>query len=226
MLSMITDDRPSIPKQWNRRRASLGICDRRPFSLGRNCYKTVAPASIALRGFNERRRKRVAASAAPCRPSSEGQHQETFHERLSRSVLSPGAMLMARSTRTDSSCRTSCNRDRRSCTRSHSHRSPARNAGLTTARRDFRANSSCGSRPYGAKARRVSEDSQVKIRRMSPPRIAEICPDRQSEKFHSPESAQHPAFYRYRESYPRRNGSPRNCCSRAGDERNAVPVSV
>src|SRR5439155_11579848 len=23
-----------------------------------------------------------------------------------------------------------------------------------------------------------------------------------------------PAFYRYRESYPRRNGSPRNCCSR------------
>ena len=126
---MIRDDRPSIPKQWNRRRASLGICDRRPFSLGRNCYKTVAPASIALRGFNERRRKRVAASAAPCRPSSEGQHQETFHERLSRSVLSPGAMLMARSTRTDSSCRTSCNRDSRSCTRSHSYRSPARNAG-------------------------------------------------------------------------------------------------
>ena len=124
------------------------------------------------------------------------------------------------------SCRTSCNRDRRSRTRSHSHRSPARNAGLTTARRDFRANSSCGSRPYGAKARRVSEDSQVKTRRMSPPQIAEICPDRQSEGFHSPESAQHPAFYRYRESYPRRNGSPRNCCSRAGDERNAVPVSV
>src|SRR5438105_4892743 len=44
----------------------------------------------------------------------------------------------------------------------------------TTARRDFRANSSCGSRPYGAKARRVRcEDLQVKIRRMSPPRMAE-----------------------------------------------------
>jgi putative transposase len=43
---------------------------------------------------------------------------------------------------------------------------------------------------------------------------------------HSPESVQHPAFYRYQESYPRRNGSPRNCCLRAGDERNAVPVSV
>src|SRR5438046_4541625 len=39
-------------------------------------------------------------------------------------------------------------------------------------------------------------------------------------------SVQHPAFYRYQESYPRRNGSPRNCCSRSGDERNAVPVSV
>src|SRR5947208_991149 len=47
-----------------------------------------------------------------------------------------------------------------------------------------------------------------------------------SEGFHSPESVQHPAFYRYQESYPRRNRSPRNCCSRAGDERNAVPVSV
>src|SRR5215831_15818857 len=47
-----------------------------------------------------------------------------------------------------------------------------------------------------------------------------------SEGFHSPESVQHPAFYRYQESYPRRNGSPRNCCSRVGDERNAVPVSV
>src|SRR4029434_5659998 len=44
--------------------------------------------------------------------------------------------------------------------------------------------------------------------------------------FHSSESVQHPAFYRYQESYPRRNGSPRNCCSRAGDERNAVAVSV
>src|SRR5438552_9200632 len=97
----------------------------------------------------------------------------------------------------------------------------------TTARRDFRANSSCGSPPYGAKARRVRcEDLQVKIRRMGPPRMAEICLDCQSEGFHSPEAAQHPAFYRYRESYPRRNGSPRNCCSRAGDEQNAVPVSV
>src|SRR5256885_8654928 len=38
-----------------------------------------------------------------------------------------------------------------------------------------------------------------------PSRMAEICLDRQSEGFHSPESAQHPAFYRYRESYPRRN---------------------
>ena len=37
---------------------------------------------------------------------------------------------------------------------------------------------------------------------------------------------EHPAFYRYRESYPRRNGSPRNCSSRAGDERSAVPVCV
>jgi hypothetical protein len=37
------------------------------------------------------------------------------------------------------------------------------------------------------------------------------------EGFHSSESVQHPAFYRCRESYPRRNGSPRNCCSRAGD---------
>ena len=53
-----------------------------------------------------------------------------------------------------------------------------------------------------------------------------ICPDRRSEGFHSSESVQHPAFYRYRESYPRRNGSPRNCCSRAGDERSAVPVCV
>jgi hypothetical protein len=46
------------------------------------------------------------------------------------------------------------------------------------------------------------------------------------EGFHSSESVQHPDFYRYQESYPRRNGSPRNCCSRAGDERSAVPVSV
>jgi len=30
-----------------------------------------------------------------------------------------------------------------------------------------------------------------------------------------------PASYRYRGSYPRRNGSPQNCCSRAGDERSA-----
>jgi hypothetical protein len=37
---------------------------------------------------------------------------------------------------------------------------------------------------------------------------------------------EHPAFYRCRESYPRRNGSPRNCSSRAGDERSAVPVCV
>src|SRR5207302_7631150 len=37
---------------------------------------------------------------------------------------------------------------------------------------------------------------------------------------------EHPAFYRYRESYPRRNGSPQNCSSRAGDERSAVPVCV
>src|SRR3982074_1582342 len=44
------------------------------------------------------------------------------------------------------------------------------------------------------------------------------------EGFHSSESVQHPDFYRYQESYPRRNGSPRNCCSRAGDERSAVPV--
>src|SRR5207245_5128842 len=49
---------------------------------------------------------------------------------------------------------------------------------------------------------------------------------RQFEGFHSPESVQHPDFYRYQEFYPRRNGSPRNCCSRAGDERNAIPVSV
>src|SRR6266699_3960308 len=55
-----------------------------------------------------------------------------------------------------------------------------------------------------------------KLRYRRPSRMAEICLDRQSEGFHSPESAQHPAFYRYRESYPRRNGSPRNCCSRAG----------
>jgi hypothetical protein len=34
---------------------------------------TVAPASIALRGCNEQRRERVAVSAAPCHPSSEGQ---------------------------------------------------------------------------------------------------------------------------------------------------------
>src|SRR5215831_6581950 len=66
--------------------------------------------------------------------------------------------------------------------------------------------------------------SKLRYRRTS--RMAEICLDRKSEGFHSPESAQHPAFYMYRESYPRRNGSPRNCCSRAGDERNAVPVSV
>src|SRR5438270_573306 len=59
-----------------------------------------------------------------------------------------------------------------------------------------------------------------------PPRMAEIWLGRQFEGFHSPESVQHPAFYRYQESYPRRNGSPRNCCSRAGDERNAIPVSV
>ena len=37
---------------------------------------------------------------------------------------------------------------------------------------------------------------------------------------------QHSAFYRYREFYPRRNGSLRNCCSHAGDERSAVPVCV
>ena len=41
--------------------------------------------------------------------------------------------------------------------------------------------------------------------------MAEMGPDRRSEGFHSPESVQHPAFYRCRESYPRRNGSPRNC---------------
>jgi hypothetical protein len=35
-----------------------------------------------------------------------------------------------------------------------------------------------------------------------------------------------PAFYRYRGVYPRRNGSPQNCSSRAGDERNAAPVCV
>ena len=39
-------------------------------------------------------------------------------------------------------------------------------------------------------------------------------------------SIQHPVFYRYRGSCPRRNGSPRNCCSRAGDERNVAPVFV
>src|SRR3984893_11536568 len=66
----------------------------------------------------------------------------------------------------------------------------------------------------------------LEIRRKSPPRMAEICPDHRSEEFHSPESVQHPAFYRCLESYPRRNGSPRNCYSRAGDERSAVPVSV
>jgi hypothetical protein len=64
----------------------------------------------------------------------------------------------------------------------------------------------------------------VKIRRKG--RMAEMGPDRRSEGFHSPESVQHPAFYRCRESYPRRNGSPRNWCLRAGDERSAVPVSV
>src|SRR5712672_4809484 len=37
---------------------------------------------------------------------------------------------------------------------------------------------------------------------------------------------EHPAFYKYRGSYPRRNGSPQNCSSRAGDERSAVPVSA
>jgi hypothetical protein len=71
------DQRESGDKRFHdasRRRALLGICERRPFSLGWNCYKTVAPASIALRGFNKQRRKRVAVSAAPCRPSSEGQH--------------------------------------------------------------------------------------------------------------------------------------------------------
>ena len=35
-----------------------------------------------------------------------------------------------------------------------------------------------------------------------------------------------PASYRYRESYPRRNGSPRNCCQHAGGGRSAVPVCV
>jgi hypothetical protein len=34
------------------------------------------------------------------------------------------------------------------------------------------------------------------------------------------------APYRCRESYPRRSRSPRNCCQRAGDERNAVPACV
>ena len=42
----------------------------------------------------------------------------------------------------------------------------------------------------------------------------------------SPKSVQHPAFYRCQESYPRRNGSPQNCCLHPGDERSAVPVSV
>jgi hypothetical protein len=51
-------------------------------------------------------------------------------------------------------------------------------------------------------------------------------PDHRSKAFNLSESVQHPAFYMYRESYPRRNGSPRNCCSRAGDGRSAVPVSV
>jgi hypothetical protein len=32
-----------------------------------------------------------------------------------------------------------------------------------------------------------------------------------------------PVFYRYRASCPKRNGSPRNCSSRAGDERSAAP---
>ena len=66
----------------------------------------------------------------------------------------------------------------------------------------------------------------VEIRLTSPPLIAEIRPDRRSERFHSSGSLRHPAFDRYRESYPRRNVSPRNCSSRGGDERSAVPVSV
>src|ERR1700737_1134222 len=40
----------------------------------------------------------------------------------------------------------------------------------------------------------------LEIRRKSPPRMAEICRDGRSEEFHSSESVQHPAFYRYRES--------------------------
>ena len=35
---------------------------------------------------------------------------------------------------------------------------------------------------------------------------------------------EHPAFYRYQESYPRRNGSPRNCCSRADGGRSEAAV--
>src|SRR6266566_1373350 len=45
----------------------------------------------------------------------------------------------------------------------------------------------------------------VKLRLTSPPLIAKIRPDRRSERFHSSGSLRHPAFYRYRESYPRRN---------------------
>jgi hypothetical protein len=36
----------------------------------------------------------------------------------------------------------------------------------------------------------------------------------------------HPAFDRYRESYPRRSESQQNCYSRAGDERSAVLVGT
>ena len=39
--------------------------------------------------------------------------------------------------------------------------------------------------------------------------MAKICPHRRSEGSQSSESVQHPAFYKYRGSYPRRNGSPR-----------------
>jgi hypothetical protein len=46
------------------------------------------------------------------------------------------------------------------------------------------------------------------------------------EGFHSSEFMQHLAFYRYREFYPKKNGSPRNCCSHACDEQSAVPVCV
>ena len=36
----------------------------------------------------------------------------------------------------------------------------------------------------------------------------------------------HPAFDRYRESYPRRSELHQNCYSRAGDEQSAAPAGV